>query len=180
MPRLSGHDISVELPQGWDGYLFRRVPQGVERAFPVMHFGNFALPQQRGDFGGGAVEKMGPTNLFVALVEYEPESAGKPLFSKEGLGLPLTAGHFNPYGLQRVIRGQAGHQRFFNISGRAFCLYVVIGSIRNAKRLAKMATTTLESLEIKPRLPLTQSAGGPVSESALPLGTSPKSREVMR
>ncbi len=148
MSRIAAHGIEATLPSGWDGAVFCRTPGPGESTYPIMHAGNFALPSDRGDYGAGAVESMGSAGVFVALVEHGPQSVSTPLFAQSGLALPLSARHFNPSGLQRVIRGQAGYQRFFNEAGRAFCVYVVIGSVGNARRLANLATGLLESVSI--------------------------------
>ena len=148
MTRLSAHQLEIDLPTGWDGAIFRKTPGPGETSFPVMHVANFALPPDRGDYGAGAVELMGPGNVFIALVEHGPRAVPTALFANSGFELPLTAPKFNPTGLQRIIRGQAGYQRFFNLAGRAFCVYVVIGSIANAAKLASAATGALSSVVI--------------------------------
>ncbi len=148
MTRLAAHSIDVELPNGWDGSIYSRNSDPSTVAMPIMHLATFPLPVQRGDFGGGAVELMGSDDVFVSLFEYGPESVSQPLFRGLGMNLPLSPRQFNPSGLQRVIRGQAGYQRFFQEAGRAFCLYVVIGSVFNATRLARQATNALSSVRI--------------------------------
>ena len=40
----------------------------------------------------------------------------------------LGLADFSPAGMQRPIRGQSGAQKFFQVDGRAFALYVVVGS----------------------------------------------------
>ena len=54
----------------------------------------------------------------------------RPAAVHEQSGIPraLSPDDFSPGVLQRAIRGQAGVQRFFHEPGRAFCLYVVLGS----------------------------------------------------
>ena len=93
----------------------------------MLHAGNFALPERRGDFGGGAVERMGPTNVLVVLFEYDQASARTPLFARIDRPQPVPS-DFAPNQLQRIIPGQSGAQYFYSEAGRAFCLYVVLGS----------------------------------------------------
>jgi hypothetical protein len=52
--------------------------------------------------------------------------------------------------MQRAIRGQAGVQRFFNDQGRAFCLYVVIGSFAHRQSLVTRVNQVLATLTIDP------------------------------
>ena len=52
---------------------------------------DFALPVDVEDYGSGAVELMGPDNLYVTLLEFGPESLGQPLFSAEGIALEASS-----------------------------------------------------------------------------------------
>jgi hypothetical protein len=126
--RLRAHGLGVSPPRGWDAQIYRRSPDGDgSTTHPVLHAATIPLPRGRGDFGTGAVELLGPDDVLVALVEYDAASATTPLFSRRGMPTP-TAGDFHPRGLQRTLPGQSGAQWFFNARGRAFCLYVVLGS----------------------------------------------------
>lgn len=149
--RIEAHGIRAELPSGWEGRISRRQPgtttgrRGAtaevvgEDTGPVLHMGNFALPEDRGDFGSRAVDLMGTGHLLVVLVEYGPDSVGTALFPTVSSVPRLTGRMFSSQGLQRVQRGQAGAQRFFTLNGRAFCLYAVAGDQRE---VGPMATTT--------------------------------------
>ena len=46
--------------------------------------------------------------------------------------------------------GQSGRQIFFNANGRAFCLYVVLGSHRQRNVLVPLVNEVLATLEIEP------------------------------
>ncbi len=122
---------------------------GGGRLFPVTHAGNFALPPDRGDFGSGAVDVMGESGVLMALVEYGDECVGSALFDHPR-PVPRVA-EFAPDTLQRRISGQLGYQRFFTEAGRAFCLYVVVGSIRFAPSLLTSTRTVLSHTTIGPR-----------------------------
>ena len=130
---MRSEGIEVDVPQGWDGEIYRR-SSGItalsgpgDQSRPVMHMANFPLPSERGDFGSGAVELMRSDNLLVVLFEYGPESAGSPLFSARGVPT-VSAGDFHANAMQRPLPGQSGAQYFFSVGGRAFCLYVALGS----------------------------------------------------
>jgi hypothetical protein len=147
-PVLAAHGLRAELPQRWEGRLYLRADD--ELANPVLHMANFALPPSRGDFGTGAVERMAEHHVFVALFEYGAEEAGKPLFAARGFPR-LTLRDFAPNQLQRRLPGQLGCQRFFTDRGRAFCLYVVLGSARHASSLIQEVHEAIARLEVEER-----------------------------
>jgi hypothetical protein len=169
VPELRAHDVRATLPAGWDGRITVR-RDGAEEALraasgpagggpvvftaqprPVVHLANFALPEERADFGTGAVELMGDQDVLVVLFEYEPESVGQPMFAGRGMPRRLAASDFDPSMLRRGIAGQTGYQRFFQESGRAFCLYVVLGSAARRSRLVRLVNTVLADVRIDPR-----------------------------
>jgi len=159
--RLAGHGLAVGLLPRWEGRIYRRaVDAGTgrpgrlqatgwpgENSHPVLHLANFALPANRGDYGTGAVELMGPDHLFVALLEFGPDCLGSALYAPAGLPR-IRPGQFDPNGMQRRVAGQAGFQHFFTEAGRPFCLYVVIGSHRQAVPLTQQANAVLEQIEV--------------------------------
>lgn len=147
--RLSHLGLGVDLPAGWDGRIYRRTPAATgEVTHPVLHAANFALPEERGDFGSGAVDLMRAQHAFVALVEYDAESARTPLFARPGFPLRLTADAFAPNQLQRALPGQAGVQRFFSERGRAFCLYVVVGTYLARATVLPPVNALLSTLQV--------------------------------
>lgn len=169
MVLIRAHGIRVAPPEGWEAQLRVLEPSmpgeegpelrsaavldergDVRRAAPRtnLHVANFALPRERGDFGGGAVELMGMRNAFISLVEYEDNLAGVGLFAREGVPRRIRPEEFDPQGLQRTIAGQAGVQRFFTAGGRAFCLYVVLGGHRMARVITPAINEVLETLEV--------------------------------
>jgi hypothetical protein len=144
--RLSGFGVSVELPSGWDARLYGRDLGGPARA--ALHAGTFPLPNERGDFGSGAVELMGDDDVFVVLLEYDPASVDQALFSAAGQPRALASEAFSASVLQRALPGQAGAQTFFAASGRAFCLYVVLGQLANRYRLVERANDVIGAIRI--------------------------------
>jgi hypothetical protein len=162
MTTLAAHGLAAELPERWEGRLYLRadVPDDTahpmaygwpeEQANPVLHLANFALPPSRGDFGTGAVEAMGEQHVFVSLFEYNREEAGRPLFAARGFPR-LTVRDFAPNQLQRRLPGQLGCQRFFTHAGRAFCLYVVLGSQRHAVSLVQEVHEVIARLRVEDR-----------------------------
>ena len=157
MARLTQQGLDVELPRGWDGRItsrgrregeFRVSAQGADDAGALLHAGTFPLPDGRGDFGGGAVETMRRGDVFVALFEYDRDSAATALFSAQGVPRQLSPTDFDGRSLQRLIPGHLGVQRFFSENGRAFCLYVVIADDGDLPSLVREANKMLASLTI--------------------------------
>lgn len=166
---LAGHGLRIELPQRWEGIIGRRpadpgamarLPGAPETAvaarpeeqlLPVAHLGTFALPGDRGDFGSGAVDVMGPEDVFLAIVEYGPECAGTALFAPLPRLPRLQPGQFGAARLQRVQRGQAGAQVFCTVGGRPFSVYAVLGGAGRAGSLVPEVNRVLTAAEVEPR-----------------------------
>jgi hypothetical protein len=164
--RLSDGGISVDLPRGWDGHIRPagqgRGPEpergaGANATTPadpgghpvprVLHVASFGLPADRGDYGSGAVELMGGSDVLVCLLEHEPEATATALFQRTGVPR-LVPSMFSPQTMQRALPGMAGAQQFFQVGGRAFCLYVVVGSWRTRGPLVRAADRVVASIEI--------------------------------
>jgi hypothetical protein len=159
MALLAARGIEMDLPEGWDGRISRRqtAPAEARRtasadAVPqppaLAHAATRSLPAEIGDFGSGAVELLGSGDLFFALVEFEADSLGSPLFSARPQPKRLRPTDFDPNALQRVLVGQAGAQVFFTTAGRPFCLYVVLGSFLRRTRTVPVLNGVLEGIRI--------------------------------
>ena len=132
MAALEAHGIAVELPEGSKAASsYGRPLTGV--AYPVAQFATFPLPAEVGDFGGGAVDLMGPGDVFATLFEYGPESIGTRLFARQGRPTSLGANDFSPMTLRRGLPGQSGTQRFFTESGPAVLVLCGTGQPRVAQ-----------------------------------------------
>lgn len=177
MPILDRADLRVDVPSGWEGEIYSRGDAGQVVAAPpsrstgdpqafgtasapngsspapatagrtFVHLATFPLPADRADYGNGAVQAMGPDDIFIALLEHEREDATQPLFAP--VGIPrLTAADFRTDVLHRTLEGHSGYQRFFHVGDRAFCLYIVIGSHWNRSELVPRVNQMLEGLSI--------------------------------
>jgi hypothetical protein len=144
--RIAGHGLSVDLPHGWEGRIFRR-----GRAGPVMHVATFALHPSDGDFGAAATGRMRGDDMFAALLEFRGDSRIHPgvgLFEQRGRPAPQPH-HFRAMQLQVTRPGQLGWQRFFTDAGRALCLYAVIQPLHSpTARLASRLRAVLASIEL--------------------------------
>lgn len=165
--RFDRSGIALTLPPGWEAALHRREQAPPRRrgerpsdavlasaapdatTHPVLHAGSFPLPPDRGDYGSGAVDVMTATDVLLVLVEFHPDAARTPLFAAPGPPHALSSDDFGAQSLQRVVNGQSGYQRFFSTQGRAFCLYVVLGSHARRHLLVPVVNAMLETLEIR-------------------------------
>ena len=150
MATLRAHGIEASLPAGFEGRIFVRGTVGDEVPYPVAQFASFALPEQVGDFGGGAVNLMGTNDIFAVLFEYGPESLGRRLFARPGMPRSLTTADFRPYVLRRGLSGQSGTQWFFTEAGRPFTLYVVLGSHARRNSLVPRVNDLIGALSVHP------------------------------
>jgi hypothetical protein len=150
MATLRAHGIAAPLPQGFEGRIFVRPRKGPGVPYPVAHFANFSLPDDVADFGGGAVNLMGPTDVFVVLFEYGPESLGRRLFARRGLPRSLSTDDFRPHLLRRGLTGQSGTQWFFTEADRPFTLYAVLGSHAQRQVLVPRVNALISQFDIAP------------------------------
>ena len=162
MTDLTAHGITVGLPTGWEGRVFRRPSSGEvsatavdgpsappgETTYAVVHVATIPLPAGLGDFGSAAVPDLGPDDAFVMLVEFDPDQVTQPLFALSGVPRSLKPDDFSPQVMQRRVEGQAGCQVFCHEAGRAFCLYVVIGAFRNRDSTVMRVNEVLAKLDI--------------------------------
>lgn len=168
MPVLDQANLRVDVPPGWEGEIYARGDGGEMTAAPpssttqgfgtasvapalegrtFVHLATFPLPAERADYGNGAVQMMGPHDIFIALLEHEPGAAATAQFAAQGIPR-LTADDFRTDVLHRTLPGHSGYQRFFHIGTRAFCLYVVLGSHWERADLVPRVNEMLEGLTI--------------------------------
>lgn len=151
--RVSLDGLSVTVPPAWEARISRTtsdIESGQTR--PVAHIATIPLPAQRGDYGSNVVERLGPDDIFVSLVEFGTEAVDSELFPRVDVMPDSIEPHeFQPHQLQRVLPGQAGKQVFFTYRDRAFCLYVVVGSFARRSSLSDRLSGLLSQMTIAPR-----------------------------
>lgn len=139
MAQLVAHGMRAVVPTGWEGEIYQRPPAvassaalgppGVEprelRYPPILHLATFPLDRTRGDYGGGALAGMSPSDVFVSVIDFGDGSAA--MFANP-VPWPLGADDFDRNGVRVAIGDQSGCQRFFRAAGRGYGLYVVVGS----------------------------------------------------
>lgn len=146
---LSGYGISIDLPAGWEGRLHRDQPSHGMHTTPVLHAGNFPLPRDPNTFGTSILMVMPPDAVFLVLVEYDPADAREGLFAHSGLPR-FRLDELDPRAVQVGREDLAGRQRFFTVSGRTFCLYLVIGREGSMADELASARSVLSTLRIEP------------------------------
>jgi hypothetical protein len=157
---LTAYGLSAPALHGWDVRIERRHQLSVHApastapiggyVHPVLHAANSRLPVRRGDYGSGYVETMTSTNVFVSLAEFDRDAGRTELF-EDGQPHSLRTAEFHPDAQQRVIAGMCGTQRFFTHNGRAFCLYVVLGSWAQRRALVPTVNRFVSSIRIASR-----------------------------
>ncbi len=146
--QLSSNGIAVVVRDGWEVEFSELNARPGTPARSLVHLANFSLPVDRGDYGSGAVELMDAGGILVIVMEFDPGSADTSMFSGTQVPAGLVADDFSPAALQRRLSGQSGTQRFFRIGGRAFGLYVVLGSHRQAGLLVREVNRSLSGITI--------------------------------
>jgi hypothetical protein len=160
---LRAHGIEAQLPPGFDGRIFTRASSDGAAPHPVAQFASIPLPQQVGDFGGGAVNLLGASDIFTVLFEYGPESVGRRLFARQEMPRTLAPSDFRPYALRRGLPGQSGTQWFFTEAGRPFTLYVVLGSHLQRDTLVPKVNQLLTRVAVAPAGQLPEPPGLPLA-----------------
>jgi hypothetical protein len=93
---------------------------------------------------------MQPGDALIVLYEYGPESVGTALFATQGAPRFVTTDDFDRDVLHTRMPGMSGLQRFFTHAGRAFCLYIVVGSHVDRADVIAQINSVLAGLEIAP------------------------------
>ena len=112
-------------------------------------FRNEGLPTGLGDYAVDAVEQMTTGDVLVVLLEFDPDRAGQGLFRNEGLPTGLGAGDFSPTAMPKAVPGRTAAQWFFSSGGRAFCLYVVLGSHAGRADMMPLVNQVVQTLKIE-------------------------------
>jgi hypothetical protein len=88
--------------------------------------------------------------VFLALVEFDVEAATTAAFARSGLPkVRLSDVHADAQ--QRLVQGHCGAQWFFNANGRAFSLFVVLGSWVMRRTLVDTVNRVIPTITIGSR-----------------------------
>ncbi|MGE0880810.1 MAG: hypothetical protein AB7L13_20530 [Acidimicrobiia bacterium] len=148
MTVVRGRGLEVAVPSGWDVRIYRREPVPPEQTFTIMHVANFGLPERVGDYGGGAVNVMKGSSIFLCLLEFDPLHVNDALFAYPGPPSTVPIDYYATTTLQHGLPGQVGAQLFFNAGERAWSLFVVLGNSSYREISAPQVDQILQSLVI--------------------------------
>jgi hypothetical protein len=143
-PQLDQFGVSMQLPDAWDGVLYREVgfvPELIASTRPITDL-----------YDGSSIwRSMGPSDVVVILAENDYasihyEDVATPISISPGDACPtceiMDDGTSPPSGNALYYRG-------FALNGREFDLYVEFGTAPDAAQLASV-NDTLNTLEIQP------------------------------
>jgi hypothetical protein len=118
---LTGHGISVELPDSWDGRITRSAESGA-----TLHAGSYSLPPYDGGWAGAAVRALPSGGSFLALIEQDPAFAGRGAYAPDRLPVSLDLSVFGPGVMPNPRPGCWGFQFPCTVSGRSWVLWIVV------------------------------------------------------
>jgi hypothetical protein len=130
---IQAQGLTIRPSSGWEATIYQRPAAVGERTYPIVHASTVPIPVNRGDYGGGLVELLGPQDVFVSFLEFGPEAVGTPLFSSLSAVPGLTPDAYRPRQLQRTI-----------------VLYSVIGSFSNRIPLTDRANQLIGTFSVEP------------------------------
>lgn len=159
---ISAHGIALRFLPGWDATIQLAAPSSIDappslrtdEVVPVggttnavLHAATVPLGMVVADYGGGVVERLGRSDAFVAVVGFDPGASSTELFRRSGVPR-LTDRSFRPEVQQRVLPNASGAQAFFQVAGRPFCLYAVVGNHALRHRTVARINQLLDGLTI--------------------------------
>jgi len=151
--KLDAPGITLDLPPGWeaevDGGSGAGEPGAPQLRTPRTHIANFPLPNERGDYGSFAVERMQRGHALICLLEEASPASDSTLHDQTGIPR-FTPGDFDPDAMQRPQPGLSGAQAFFHVEGRAFVLYVVLADRVNRTGQVDEVNRVLSGMRIHP------------------------------
>jgi hypothetical protein len=172
---LESHGLIIEIPEGWDGRIYRR-----PESLAICQVANFAIALDADDFGGTTAGVLPSGGVFATLFENDPAFANSGMYEPRGLPLPLDSERLTSSALVQGLPGQAGLQHFFSENDRAFMLHVIVSVTTVYRGLIDSLSATLATLKVgagpEPpdapgdRLPLDTERVALVTTGAIPTG----------
>ena len=138
---LTGQGLAIELPQGWDGRITRRI--GVEHDQIVLQAGNFELPAEDDDIASFARREMGGAGVVVSLVV--GDGAGPESWERAVLPIAIRPSDIGSY---EGFAPKAAGVRHLVVAGRALSVYVAFGTVHAGEDALEEANSVLGTLVI--------------------------------
>lgn len=174
MAVLEGYGMSVDLPAGWTGRIFRAADPEEDDGRATMHVGNWAMPTDDATFGSSIIKAMSTTNqIFMSIAEYTPDvllpntaspvpddpeavditDVGGVAFANPGVPI-LKVPDFDPDTVHGTtsLTGATAVQVPFLVAGRPFVLYAVIADAALLSSSLDAANSVLATLLVSPAL----------------------------
>ena len=137
---LRGHGISIRLPVGWTGVIYKRT-----RGLPILHAASLKLPRADGDDGAiNAVPRMHRDDVLLVMLQGDPKFAGYP---RRRLPIQLRSSDF-----AAPVEGMPLSHAFarvdFTYRERAFDLWVEFATKPARRTVISKANRVLESMHL--------------------------------
>ena len=137
--RLEHAGVVVDLPPGWEARARTQPPsEPGARGNLLLHAATVPLPAQRGDFGSGVVELLGPDDVFVSLFEYDETGRREGAVRRDAACRCRARRTSRPPSCSAPQLGHSGAQWFFTVVGsrRSACTRcsAATAAVRPARR----------------------------------------------
>jgi hypothetical protein len=174
MGTIQGYGLSVDLPGGWAGRIFRASDPEEDDGRPTMHVGNFAIAADESTFGSSIMGAMSAGGqIFMALSEYTPDcllpNTGTPIpddpasvdlaqlgalaFGNPGVPVLQVPDFFGDvvHGTTS-LRTATAVQVPFTTAGRLFVLNAVVGDQGNLASAVTSMNDVLSTVLVSPAI----------------------------
>lgn len=144
---LSGFGLSIVLPRGWSGQIYKRIaPEPTYGA--IVHISNLHLPYPDGyDADAGISSRLAKRDVLIVLTEHAPPHRASRY---PRLRPPLVVARANAR-VEGIPDLHASALRFFSTSGRYFDLVVQFGTRPAPPQVIHQVNDVLATLRISPR-----------------------------
>ena len=144
---LSGLGVSIVLPRGWSGHIYKRIAPTPTYGV-IMHISNLHLLYPDGyDADAGISNRLAKRDVLIVLTEHAPPRRASRY---PRLKPPLVVVRANAR-VEGVPDLHASALRFFSTSGRYFDLVVQFGTRPAPSQVIHEVNDVLATLRISPR-----------------------------
>jgi hypothetical protein len=174
MATIQGYGLSVDVPDGWEGRVFREADPEEDDGRPTMHVGNFAMPTDDATYGSSIIKSMtSGGQMYMVLAEYTPDcllpntgatvpddpatvditQVGAVAFGNPGVPVLQVPDFFRDvvHGTTSLPNATAV-QIPFTTAGRLFVLYAVVGDDSGLSTAVASLNDVLATLLVSPVL----------------------------
>jgi hypothetical protein len=146
--RISGFDLTIDVPNGWQGRVYKRPVVGDDTTMPVLQASNLALAADDDDLAPATRQRLGPLDVVVVLLEQEPPRLreGEAEYPTITEAVSISAG--DAVRIQSVPPEHAAFLRRFRSDERFFTLIVVFGSDPPPSETFAVVAEALQSLRV--------------------------------